>query len=164
MRRGRPDECWPWVGAVGGKGYGRFWFWGRLHLATHWAWIEQFGPISDGLLVLHHCDNPPCVNPAHLYLGTHAMNVADMDQRGRRVNAPKRGADHYLNVHPELRRQGQDVGNAKLTNDQARQIRDLLVEGRPPALIARQYGVSISTIHLIEVGRRYAIPEAGWLG
>jgi hypothetical protein len=141
---------------------GIFWFWGKTHPATHWSWLEQHGPLPDGLFVCHHCDNPPCVNPNHLFAGTAADNTADMDRKGRRRTVSRRGDDHYLRQRPELRRQGQDVGNAKLTNDQVAEIRVRLRQGMLPAELAIQFGVSYSTIHLIEIGRRYAIPEAGW--
>lgn len=113
--------------------------------------------------MLHHCDNPPCVNPNHLFAGTPKDNVTDMDLKGRRVNAPARGAGHYLNLRPELRKRGQDVGNAKLTNAQAADIRRHLRNGRLPNDLAAQFGVSYSTIHLIEIGKRYAMSEAGWI-
>lgn len=80
--RREPDACWPWTGATI-KGYGHS-HWGREHYYAHRkSWELAFGPIPDGMVVRHRCDNPPCVNPAHLEVGTQADNVADMIARGR---------------------------------------------------------------------------------
>lgn len=84
-RRG-PDECWPWKAARRAAGYGKI---GRGKSGRGWmlahraSWELAHGPISSETLVLHRCDNPPCVNPAHLFLGTHADNVHDMVAKGR---------------------------------------------------------------------------------
>lgn len=82
-RRG-PDDCWPWTGGVGGRGYGRIFSEGRLRPATHVAW-EAFHdrPWPAGALALHSCDNPRCVNPKHLRPGTSADNAKDAMERGR---------------------------------------------------------------------------------
>ena len=77
-----PDECWLWVGATL-KGYGRGNWNGEHYYAHRKSWELANGPIPDGLYILHACDNPPCVNPAHLRPGTQAENVRDMVERGR---------------------------------------------------------------------------------
>lgn len=76
--------CWTWQGSRDRKGYGR---WSRVLTHRH-SWSLANGPIPDGLWVLHHCDNPPCVNPRHLYLGTVVENVRDSVARGRNYIPP----------------------------------------------------------------------------
>src|ERR1035437_755093 len=91
------DGCWPWAGKIHvGTGYGVVYAGGgrgheREERAHRVAWALTFGPIPPGLSVLHKCDNPPCVNPDHLYLGTHQDNMADVVARGRGANA----STHY---------------------------------------------------------------------
>lgn len=82
-RSGGPEACWPWTGARAWNGYGQFGDGGQIHIASRVAWELSCGPIAEGLHVLHRCDNPPCVNPAHLFLGTHSDNMRDMVAKGR---------------------------------------------------------------------------------
>jgi hypothetical protein len=77
------DECWLWLGGVTYRGYGHSRLNGRQMGAHRAAWILTFGPIPDGLLVLHKCDVPKCCNPKHLFLGTHRDNLVDAQQKGR---------------------------------------------------------------------------------
>lgn len=96
---GGPGECWLWTAAKNRDGYGSF---GtgegtKTTLAHRWSWQESVGEIPDGMYVLHTCDEPSCVRPDHLFLGTQADNVADCARKGRRnqsrdkkLNAAKR--------------------------------------------------------------------------
>lgn len=85
----KTEGCWPWTAHRDRRGYGRMTAKGypqlpgrRIWLATHVSWLIHHGALPSGL-VLHRCDNPSCVRPDHLFLGTHADNVADMIAKGR---------------------------------------------------------------------------------
>jgi hypothetical protein len=83
VKIGSDDECWPWTQSKTWFGHGRVWFRDKAWVAHRVAWVRSVGEIPDGLLVLHSCDNPPCCNPAHLFLGTNADNTHDMQAKGR---------------------------------------------------------------------------------
>jgi len=84
------DDCWPWLAAKNKEGYGRFSLGSKadnsreVECAHRMAWRLDKGSIPDGMCVLHACDNPPCVNPAHLFLGTKTDNMRDMMNKNRR--------------------------------------------------------------------------------
>lgn len=78
-----PDECWPWLAAKAGGGYGVVRIDGVIHKAHRLAYELCIGPIPPGMVVMHTCDNPPCCNPSHLRLGTQRDNVLDMVAKGR---------------------------------------------------------------------------------
>jgi hypothetical protein len=81
----KTDGCWIWRGG-GSEGYGMVVFQGRFVLAHRLAWELTNGEIRNGLFALHRCDNPPCCNPAHLFLGTHDDNAKDKAAKGRCVS------------------------------------------------------------------------------
>ena len=88
----RSGECWVWTGGTNGVGYGRVSDAdGRTVLTHRLVYQLEVGPIPEGLWVLHHCDNPPCVNPAHLFLGTVGDNNRDARAKGRAFGPPRSG-------------------------------------------------------------------------
>ncbi len=89
-------SCWEWTGDMNkahGKNYGRF----NMKKAHRISYELTYGKIPDGLFVLHKCDNPPCVRPEHLFLGTHLDNMRDKVLKGRDHNKSK---THCVNGHP----------------------------------------------------------------
>ena len=80
---GGPDACWPWTASRFDTGYGCVWFDGKARKAHRIAWSLTHGTITDGVHILHRCDNPPCCNPAHLFAGSSKDNTADMLAKGR---------------------------------------------------------------------------------
>jgi hypothetical protein len=96
--KGDVSDCWIFAGALGRGGYGEFWDGESTDnprsVGSHrWSYMKFVGPIPDGLDVLHHCDNPPCVNPSHLWVGTHAENMKDAVQKNR-FQGPNAGGRH----------------------------------------------------------------------
>lgn len=92
-----PDECWEWMGSRNTGGYGWFKVGDRATGSHRVAFELTSGPIPDGLLIRHRCDNPPCCNPAHMELGTPADNAADRTERGRHHLAK---VTHCKHGHP----------------------------------------------------------------
>jgi len=128
VTKGDPNECWEWQGYINDSGYGQFRCGNGALLRAHRISYEiHKGAIPDGLIILHKCDNPRCVNPDHLSVGTHADNIHDMDQKGRRINSP-----HY----------GESHGMSKLTAELVRQIRDLADSGISYEEIGRRFAIS----------------------
>ena len=141
---GAIDECWPWVGGRTKSGYGTFGLGSmadgtrRGVMAHRFSYELHNGPIPDGLFVCHHCDNPPCVNPAHLFAAPPRMNTLDMHRKGR----------GFIPVGPAL--SGEESPASKLTESQVIEMRALYEGGehRLP-VIAMRFGVSKSNVHMI---------------
>lgn len=78
-----PNQCWLWTASSNKKGYGHVWWDGNIQQSHRVAWKVTFGEIPNDLLVLHNCDNPPCCNPYHLFLGTNQENSDDKNSKNR---------------------------------------------------------------------------------
>ncbi len=138
---GGPLACWPWKGSRNPQGYGRM---GdvppkRTGAAAHRVAYRLFvEPIPEGLFVLHHCDNPWCVNPRHLFLGTQQQNVDDCRTKGRA---------HYA--------RGEKIALAKLTGSAIPMVRLAHAVGRLPREIAAHFGICESQVRNIVHGRAW---------
>lgn len=120
------DRCWEWQGHISRFGYGTAPFQGKRHLAHRLAWFFFYGQEPKGL-ACHHCDNRKCVNPHHLYEGTHQSNSADMARRGRAM----RGSKHI---------------DARLTEADIPEIIRRWEQGESQASLAREYLVGATTL------------------
>ena len=127
------EDCWGWVGAPTPKGYGTLGHGGKMLKAHRLSWELHNGSIPDGLCVLHSCDNPPCCNPRHLFLGTKEDNVADMVSKGRQAK-------------------GSRASGSKLTEKARREIvvAPLTVSA---VSLARFYGVSAVHVRKLRSGK-----------
>ncbi|RZN19478.1 HNH endonuclease [Bradyrhizobium sp. Leo121] len=138
MAKADVDErtgCWNWTGGSNGHGYGRAWANGRMVSAHRLSFELHCGQIPDGLHVLHSCDNRACINPAHLFLGTHAENIADRNAKGRQAR-------------------GSANGRAKITEADVIAIR--AATGVVQRELATQYGICRQKISDIRAGKRWS--------
>lgn len=137
INKTKKDEqgCWNWTGWLNQYGYGRMRLNNKTVFVHRFFYTNFVGEITDGMLVCHRCDNPSCVNPEHLFLGTHDDNMKDMAKKGRGKSGRKPGQKH---------------GICKLTDDLVRKIR---ADNRYQRLIAKELGVSQTTISNVKLGK-----------
>jgi hypothetical protein len=133
-KSGGPDACWPWTGGILKPfGYGAFrprYGVHRKNRAHRFSYELAYGPIPDALCVLHHCDNPPCCNPAHLFLGTRGDNAADRASKHRTACGER---NHFT----------------KLTTQQVLDIRERYAHGETRRTLGAIYGVTPDNIRAI---------------
>jgi hypothetical protein len=167
--------CWVWIGKTKSHGYGQIRY-QEKGIGTHRvAWSLTHGSIPDGLFVCHKCDNPPCCNPSHLFLGTTTENQQDASRKGR--NGMQRHPDrHWTKLHPGLAAEltggekhwmhgrsdlspakryperlvrGEAVCTAKLTADQVLAIRQRAAEGASFYRLSKEWNLHRSTVRSI---------------
>lgn len=125
------DECWEWQAGLSDSGYGRISYLGKDDKSHRVSWMLTYGKIPNKLSVLHKCDNPPCVNPAHLFLGTQLDNMKDMTNKGR--------GNPYVGT-------GEENPRAKLKSHDVVRIRELYEAGNTLKSLANVYKVSSTQI------------------
>lgn len=136
-RVSKTDACWLWTGAHDKHGYGSIGVSSTRTDKTHRvSWALTHGAIPDGLHVLHRCDTPACVNPEHLFLGTHADNMRDMANKSRRAF----GSRHH---------------GAKLTEGLVALMKQRMREGVGTLQLAREFNIAPSSVSEIRHGRRW---------
>ncbi len=127
LRVSKTVGCWPWIGPLCDRGYGKFNTGKRYIRAHRWIWQHMHGAIASKIEVRHRCDNPKCVNPDHLELGTHQQNMADMTSRNRQAK-------------------GSAVGKAKLTESAVVEARQAWRAGTTIQSLSEQHGTDPATM------------------
>jgi HNH endonuclease len=150
----RTDTCWLWIGRLGRAGYGSHSVGRRSVFAHRFSYELAYGPIPEGLLVCHHCDNPPCVRPDHLFLGTYSDNGLDMVAKGRSIYQRDPSYMHRARASLDLpggkRMWGEQHPAAKLTLSDVAAIRETGADSRAEQLLlAARYGVSERAIRSV---------------
>ena len=128
--KNKETDCWEWIAAKHSFGYGNM-MEGRAHRLAYQTWI---GEIPRNMCVCHHCDNPSCINPDHLFLGAHKDNLRDMHNKKRWKITNRKGEDYSV---------------SKLNDKKVKEIKKLLLRGEFQHAIAEKFGVAQSTIKCI---------------
>jgi hypothetical protein len=124
----RDDGCWIWKAFAMDSGYGKFSLGGKSITSHRASWIIHRGVVQEGLCVLHYCDNPPCVNPDHLFLGTQYENIEDRNRKGRTYSPYKITHEQAVEIRRKYRKLSRTAGYRA---------------------IASEYGVSVACISRI---------------
>lgn len=132
-----PGGCWLWTGPTDNRGYGRATVRRRTVMLAHRAaWLITLGELEDDRCVLHRCDTPKCVNPAHLFLGDRGDNARDMASKGRQ----------WLQQRPDLALRGESHPGTFLTEEQVREIRRRRSRGERLRPLSQEFGATETTI------------------
>lgn len=138
-RSGGADACWPWTGYRNAQGYGFGSFGWTRHAHRQAFYLATGRYPAKRMDVCHACDNPPCVNPAHLWVGTHSENLLDASRKGRLNTAT-----------------GERHSQAKLDWTKVRAIRSRVARGESQHALAAEFGVSQVAIHFVVTGKTWA--------
>ena len=136
------DQCWNWIGAMC-NGYGKLKRNGTQLLAHRVSWTAHFGMIPKGLFVCHHCDNRACVNPNHLFVGTHADNMRDAAKKGR-----------LPGCSDESRLKQMCQNNTTLIKQDVLMIKEMFANGIKQREIAVEFGITRRSVSKIVTGVR----------
>lgn len=138
----KTDSCWLWTGAKDGDSYGMFWLDGKTVHASRVSYLIYVGEIGKGLQVCHSCDNPSCVRPEHLFIGTARDNARDREMKGRGAAQKRKGEMNPCH---------------KLTSEEVKKIRNLYENGQTQAILSVEFSVNQSEISRIVNNKRYAV-------
>lgn len=164
VEQSTPDKCWTWKLTPDNGGYGMFKKQGVAFRAHRIAYFLHYGVDPQQKLVCHHCDNPACCNPHHLFLGTAKDNIQDALSKNRLK--PRSGNAHGSKTHPERTARGERVSTAKLTESQVREIRQTYAARLASQdELASRFDVSRRSIGFIISGKNWRhIAEQDGLG
>lgn len=163
----KTDSCWIWLGAFGKYGYGLTSYKSKTKRAHRLAYELTYGVDPGQLCVCHSCDNPACVRPDHLWIGTHADNHNDMKRKGRNKKGDahwtrvmpekvKRGDNSYQRRHPEWLARGERHGNARMTNAMVLKMRRMRNDtGASFGVIGNRFGLSRAAVFAAVTGKTW---------
>lgn len=133
---GTEENCWDWTASCVTAGYGKFSYKSKAFDAHRFSYFLHFGEIPRGMFVCHRCDNPKCVNPSHLFLGTNLDNVKDM-------------------IAKRLHRFGDKTSRSKVANKEIKKIKTLYKKGISQKQLAKKFGICQSSISRILSGKNH---------
>lgn len=133
-----PNACWEWIGAKYASGYGEFNINHKMYYAHRISYALYVGDIPNDKCVCHSCDNPGCINPDHLWLGTYQDNTNDMISKNRQVHV-----------------KGENHGRHKLSEQEIYQIREMIEQGYSQREIANVFDITIANVSCIKLRKSW---------